>query len=576
MCFVLNIDDFQYCSELGHPLAGWRSLSVFSRLYRTAGRTDKPIGRAAQVHFVEEPNEKRQYKRRRRQCVLQTLAETEISQVAVEQTPANHRCRAIGTPSSTAQQIVPRAEECWPLAILLEKYPELRFERWLPKSLRNAKRAGGGEPDERFLRGPHGHLLCLWCSKETGSRKKLFCAAPKGSSRRLTVGFGEGCEHEHRMRRDNQYVRDQLKMRDRGVCRYCSTETHELFLRAVACKTLSERNALFKELSRHNPEWLKKVKRPLTSMDYDFNEGMFWEAAHVIDVKHGGGLCGLDGYNTLCVPCHNEEYMRSYMTNLSTLPLYRSPQADGPPKKPMQEPLFSVATPNLTHSRHAAATKTAASTGRLRKAAPPRSAPRTVQTSLRSAAAFVSPIAASKHPGLSKKPAPAPNLLKELSLSSSGSLPSPTSCYLLGPSSACRTETPTKNRLSGGLVDLTSSTDTSMLSKSSKRKSLAKISPIKISSDEYSDEAGPSSDSDSDSYSPGRRAFSPRSPASTMSEYSSYSRGGEGAQAAHVSVTTRTTARVSRDLFSAVADLGDSDAERFAKVTVRRGKKPIK
>lgn len=28
---------------------------------------------------------------------------------------------------------------------------------------------------------------------------------------------------------------------------------------------------------------------------------------HVIPVAEGGGLCGLDGYRTLCAPCHGKE-----------------------------------------------------------------------------------------------------------------------------------------------------------------------------------------------------------------------------------------------------------------------------
>jgi hypothetical protein len=27
---------------------------------------------------------------------------------------------------------------------------------------------------------------------------------------------------------------------------------------------------------------------------------------HVIPVCEGGGLCGLDGYRTLCIPCHRK------------------------------------------------------------------------------------------------------------------------------------------------------------------------------------------------------------------------------------------------------------------------------
>lgn len=32
-----------------------------------------------------------------------------------------------------------------------------------------------------------------------------------------------------------------------------------------------------------------------------------WEMDHIVPVAEGGGLCGLDGYRTLCVPCHKIE-----------------------------------------------------------------------------------------------------------------------------------------------------------------------------------------------------------------------------------------------------------------------------
>jgi 5-methylcytosine-specific restriction endonuclease McrA len=36
-------------------------------------------------------------------------------------------------------------------------------------------------------------------------------------------------------------------------------------------------------------------------------QGWRWEMDHVVPVVEGGGLCGLDGYRTLCVPCHKSE-----------------------------------------------------------------------------------------------------------------------------------------------------------------------------------------------------------------------------------------------------------------------------
>lgn len=32
-----------------------------------------------------------------------------------------------------------------------------------------------------------------------------------------------------------------------------------------------------------------------------------WEADHIVPVEKGGGLCGLDGMQTLCAPCHRKK-----------------------------------------------------------------------------------------------------------------------------------------------------------------------------------------------------------------------------------------------------------------------------
>lgn len=32
-----------------------------------------------------------------------------------------------------------------------------------------------------------------------------------------------------------------------------------------------------------------------------------WHADHIVPVEKGGGLCGLDGIQTLCAPCHRRK-----------------------------------------------------------------------------------------------------------------------------------------------------------------------------------------------------------------------------------------------------------------------------
>ncbi|KAJ2847041.1 hypothetical protein IWW36_004057 [Coemansia brasiliensis] len=240
-----------------------------------------------------------------------------------QQTPVRSISTSVqrrATPRSTARQIVPVEEQCWPVTKLLEKYPELRYERWLPSTLRGALRNMGAVFDERVQRGEKGNALCLWCGRECSSSDALFCS---GTTRQR---IGEGCEHEHRMRRDGQYVRRQLFVRDRGVCARCGIDAHALFQQATACQTLEQRRKLFRRLARQvSAQWQTKARRALESMDVDFTSGMMWEAAHVIDVRHGGGLCGLDGFYTLCTPCHNDDYIRNYAQDLCDLQLSPTP-----------------------------------------------------------------------------------------------------------------------------------------------------------------------------------------------------------------------------------------------------------
>ncbi|KAJ2365175.1 hypothetical protein H4S01_003392 [Coemansia sp. RSA 2610] len=254
------------------------------------------------------------------------------------QTPTPRASQRRATPRSTARPIVPREEECWPVTMLLDKYPELRYERWLPSMLRSAERSRGAVYDERLLRGAQGNLLCLWCGRECRSAGAVFCAPPRVRSR-----FGEGCEHEHRMRRDGQYARKQLFLRDSGVCAKCGIDTHALFVRASECRTLEQRRTMVRALARQtSPQWLSRLRRPLESLEYDFTLGMMWEAAHVIDVRHGGGLCGLDGFRTLCTPCHGEEYVRSYAQDLTEI--------QSPPSARSRPAVLTSRNANVTRS----------------------------------------------------------------------------------------------------------------------------------------------------------------------------------------------------------------------------------
>ncbi|KAJ2392764.1 hypothetical protein GGI05_002589 [Coemansia sp. RSA 2603] len=201
------------------------------------------------------------------------------------------------------------------------------------------------------------------------------------------------------------------------------------------------------------------------------------------------------------------------------------------------------------------------------------SAPRTVQTNLRSAIKYISPLAERQ---VSRTAHTTPqNLFAELSRSSSGSLPSPTSDLIFGPPNV-RLQKQQQNSGSSP-IELVSSADTSMNSKRAKRKASARISLIRISSDEYSDSGSSENDGSSEDSGIGSPLASRskrvqkaalRDATSTVSEYSFNSA---------VSMKTDvhiTNARRNGKMVSSAAASDNNDTGRFANITVRRARKP--
>ena len=124
--------------------------------------------------------------------------------------------------------------------------------------------------------GAHGRPLCRWCRMEIlAKRRRTFCS--------------EYCVHQWRLRSDPGYLRDQVFLRDKGVCGLCGTDTV----------------AAYAELKRSRG----KVRGELLEvwgMRSVAARRSLWDADHVRAVAEGGGECDLDNLRTLCLCCHRE------------------------------------------------------------------------------------------------------------------------------------------------------------------------------------------------------------------------------------------------------------------------------
>lgn len=110
--------------------------------------------------------------------------------------------------------------------------------------------------------------ICRWCGGPVPKCRFTFCSPE--------------CVHHWRLRTDPGYLRDQVFLRDRGVCAACLVDTEAL--------RKDKRKLDFAARRRFEKEWGRRKA--------------LWDADHIIPVAEGGGQCDLSNMRTLCLKCH--------------------------------------------------------------------------------------------------------------------------------------------------------------------------------------------------------------------------------------------------------------------------------
>jgi 5-methylcytosine-specific restriction protein A len=110
--------------------------------------------------------------------------------------------------------------------------------------------------------------VCRWCGATVPKGRFTFC--------------GPNCVHNWKLRTDPGYLRNQVFVRDRGICAQCGLDTEAL---------------------RKDKRKLDYKTRRQFEKDWGFRRHL-WDADHILPVAEGGGECDLSNMRTLCLQCH--------------------------------------------------------------------------------------------------------------------------------------------------------------------------------------------------------------------------------------------------------------------------------
>lgn len=139
----------------------------------------------------------------------------------------------------------------------------------------------------------HGKGVCRGCGGGVPKKRKNWCSDACVTSALVRKG-------------DPAIVRREVFRRDVGVCAQCGLDCAQVgrlldylvgvgrYWRAhISAEDRAQRSAarLFVWRTVFGGQKVRHL----------------WEADHVVPVVEGGGGCGLDGYRTLCLLCHQKE-----------------------------------------------------------------------------------------------------------------------------------------------------------------------------------------------------------------------------------------------------------------------------
>lgn len=142
-------------------------------------------------------------------------------------------------------------------------------------------------------------------SPKTGTRYCRYCLRP--CPKPLNTFCSEQCIQNWKFRSDGGTIRRATYTRDKGVCASCGRDSRKWMedLRHEYQRIRSKEGSSAKEVQ----EKVASLCRKEGIIEGDFYRTP-WEADHIHPVYQGGGMCGPENIQTLCLRCHRRKGKR--------------------------------------------------------------------------------------------------------------------------------------------------------------------------------------------------------------------------------------------------------------------------
>lgn len=135
-------------------------------------------------------------------------------------------------------------------------------------------------------RDPNGKKLCLVCNGPLPKHRSSYCS------------------DECWTRNTPAMMRAEVWRRDKGVCAICGKHTTPKKESIEELHTILRGECFRNDANMGVYLMARDAQRNLREL-WPYESNHTWEMDHITPVVEGGGLCGLDGYRTLCLDCHH-------------------------------------------------------------------------------------------------------------------------------------------------------------------------------------------------------------------------------------------------------------------------------